>query len=96
MRSRRAQPELPPSHESGVRRMVADAISGRYEAFRSLEEARAAQDAAVVMEGDDGGSIYLTCPIGLVNCDEQALRQLLKTSGNALSRHWQVAAGASP
>jgi hypothetical protein len=30
------------------------------------------------MEGDYGGSIYLTCPARLVNCDEPALRQLLQ------------------
>jgi hypothetical protein len=42
-----------------------------------LDEARATADAAIVMEGDYGGSIYLTCPAHLVQCDEQALRQLL-------------------
>jgi hypothetical protein len=29
------------------------------------------------MEGDYGGSIYLTCPARLVHCDEPTLRQLL-------------------
>lgn len=57
--------------------MLADAHGTRYAALRSLEEARRVPDAAVVMEGDDGGSIYLTCPVRLVRCDEAALRQLL-------------------
>jgi len=29
------------------------------------------------MEGDYGGSIYLTCPVRLVHCDEPTLQQLL-------------------
>ncbi|MGH2781979.1 MAG: hypothetical protein ACRDLA_11355 [Thermoleophilaceae bacterium] len=29
------------------------------------------------MQGDDGGSIYLTCPTRLVRCDEATLRRLL-------------------
>jgi hypothetical protein len=66
-----------PEHESPVRRMVADAHGGEYKAIESLDEARAMTDAAIVMEGDYGGSIYLTCPAGLVGCDEPTLRQLL-------------------
>ena len=66
-----------PDHESALRRMVADAHGGRYEAIKSLDEAKATPDAAVVMEGDYGGSIYLTCPAQLVQCDEPTLRQLL-------------------
>ena len=63
--------------------MLADAHGTPYAALRSLEEARRVPDATVVMEGDDGGSIYLTCPVRLVHCDEAALRQLLL----ALDKH---------
>lgn len=45
--------------------------------FFSLEEAKKASDGYVVMEGDWGGQIYLTCPTGLVKCGEEALRKLL-------------------
>jgi hypothetical protein len=55
-----------------------------YEAVRSLSEARTIPDVAVVMQGDDGGSIYLTCPARLVTCDEPKLRQLLLE----LDRHY--------
>jgi hypothetical protein len=72
-----AEMEVIPDHESAVRRMVAEAHGDRYEAIKSLDEAKATADAAVVMEGDYGGSIYLTCPARLVHCDEPALRQLL-------------------
>jgi hypothetical protein len=50
-----------PSHES-LRRMMADLHGVEYEAVESLIEAQARTDFAVVMQGDDGGSIYLTCP----------------------------------
>jgi hypothetical protein len=66
-----------PEHERPVGRIVADAHGGSYGAFRSLGEAKEADTAAVIMEGDDGGSIYLTCPARLVNCDEATLRRLL-------------------
>lgn len=71
------QLEVVPDHESAVRRMVADGHGGSYKAIQSLDEARATPDAAIVMEGDYGGSIYLTCPALVVRCDERTLRQLL-------------------
>ena len=73
-----AEMDVIPDHESVVRRMVAEAHGDRYEAIKSLDEAKATADAAVVMEGDYGGSIYLTCPARLVHCDEPTLRQLLR------------------
>jgi hypothetical protein len=72
-----AEMDVIPDHESAVRRMVAEAHGDRYEAIKSLHAAKATADAAVVMEGDYGGSIYLTCPVRLVHCDEPSLRQLL-------------------
>lgn len=88
-----ATPELEviPDHESAVRRVLADAHGGRYEAIKSFNEAKATADAAVVMEGDYGGSIYLTCPARLVRCSEPTLRQLLLD----LDEHdWDDPAGA--
>jgi hypothetical protein len=67
-----------PEHASPVRWIVADTFGGSYEAFRSLDDARSAPDSVVVMEGDYGGSIYLTCPARLVQCDEATLRDLLR------------------
>lgn len=57
--------------------MMADADGGEYVAFASLEAARLAGGATVVMEGDYGGQIYLTCPVQSVNCDESRLLVLL-------------------
>ena len=69
--------EPAPEHERLVGRLVADAHGESYDAFRSLDDAKKADQAAVVMQGDYGGSIYLTCPARLVLCDEATLRQLL-------------------
>jgi hypothetical protein len=76
-KNRLEMPGVIPEHERPVGRMVADAHGGSYGAFRSLDEAKEAETAAVVMQGDDGGSIYLTCPARLVECDEASLRRLL-------------------
>ena len=66
-----------PEHERLVGRLEADAHGESYDASRSLDDAKKADDAAVVMQGDYGGSIYLTCPVRFVLCDEATLRQLL-------------------
>lgn len=66
-----------PDHESPVRRMMSEAHGGSYKAIKSLAEAQSMADAAIVMEGDSGGSIYLTCPASVASCDEPTLRQLL-------------------
>jgi len=67
-----------PEHESGVRRMVADATGRSYRAFKSLAEAQADPDGVVIFEGDDGGQIYLVCPARGVRCSEETLRTLLQ------------------
>src|SRR5204863_8726815 len=64
------------SHES-LRRMIADGHGVEYEVVESLIDAKARKHFAVVMQGDDGGSIYLTCPTSLIACDEAALESLL-------------------
>ena len=66
------------SHESGVRRIVADASGSPYRAMRSLAEAQADPEGVVILEGDYGGQIYAVCPARLVRCDEEALRRLLQ------------------
>src|SRR3954469_11137799 len=66
-----------PDHHSGVRSVLAATHGRRYRAYSSLEQAREDPDAAVVMEGDYGGSVYLTCPVRLVGCDAAALERVL-------------------
>lgn len=59
-------------------RFSASANDPLYEAVQSLEEAQRQQGFSLIMEGDYGGQIYLTCPVGLLGCDHQTLVQLLE------------------
>lgn len=72
-----ASRETLPDHERVVGRLMADAHGTPYHAFRCLDDARKADEAALVMQGDYGGSIYLACQARLVLCDESTLQQLL-------------------
>ncbi len=66
-----------PDHESGVRKMMAEAEGSSYVSFKSLAEAKSQPDGVVVMEGDDGGQIFVVCAASKVKCSEEILRQLL-------------------
>lgn len=57
--------------------MLATAYGRPYRAYESLDAAQADPDAAVVMEGDYGGSVYLTCPVRHVGCDAAMLDRVL-------------------
>jgi len=58
--------------------MMADAQSSPYQALRSLDEAQAFPDAVVILEGDYGDQVYVTCPVQRVRCSEAELDQLLR------------------
>jgi len=88
---KRSEIPLLPDHESGVRRLVADAAGRAYRAFRTLAEARADPDGIVVFEGDYGGQIYLVCPAAAVRCSEDDLGLLLRDLD---SLEWDDAGGA--
>jgi hypothetical protein len=66
-----------PDHESGVRRMMADAQRTPYVSFKSLADAKSHPDSVVILEGDDGGQIFVVCSASKVKCSEETLRQLL-------------------
>jgi hypothetical protein len=65
-----------PPYESPVRRLAADAAGRPYRALRTLEEARAADDGVVVIDGDLGGQVLAVAPARLVRCDTATLHQL--------------------
>ncbi len=68
-------------------------IEGKgYVSFTTLVEARGQQDACLIMEGDCGGSIYLTCPVPVIACNEETLVQLLADLDDA---YWQDPDGAA-
>lgn len=64
--------------ESPLRKMLVDSHGSKYRSLKSLNEARHTKNAYLIMEGDDGGQIYLVIPIRLVKCDEKILGALLK------------------
>jgi|SRR5471032_1481341 hypothetical protein len=65
------------SSNSPMRKMMADAEGVEYATFDSLLEAKGGSNGIVVLEGDDGGQIYLVARVCDVICAEPALRQLL-------------------
>ncbi|MFA7337451.1 MAG: hypothetical protein WC028_11750 [Candidatus Obscuribacterales bacterium] len=61
--------------DESLLRFSASAGDPLYEAVQSLEEAQRQQGFSLIMEGDYGGQIYLTCPVGLLACDHKTLVQ---------------------
>jgi hypothetical protein len=57
---------------------VSDSLGVEYRALHSLEEAKSFADGVVILEGDDGGQIYIVCPASLIQCSQEALNQLLR------------------
>lgn len=66
-------------HESPMRKMVHDSHGETYTALKSLDDAKKTPNSYLVMEGDDGGQIYLVTPITLVKCNDKTLENLLKS-----------------
>jgi hypothetical protein len=67
-----------PDGVSPLRFMIAEAYGKPYRNFKNLVEARKGRNATLVMEGDYGGQIYLTCPVEKIKCGEKELKQLLE------------------
>jgi hypothetical protein len=84
-------PDKLEDHVDPLRSMIAASHSQRYRAFRSLPEA-AANGGVVILQGDDGGQIYLTCPATKIKCSEADLRSLLEYLD---SKAWKDASSAS-
>jgi hypothetical protein len=66
-----------PKHHSGLRSVMAEAYGRDYVALKSFQAARNHRDSIVILEGDDGGTIYLTVPVYKVTCGEIPLHHLL-------------------
>lgn len=69
-------PDYLPEHES-FRRMVGDAHGVAYRSYQSLDEARQDEEAVAILQGDDGGQIYVVIPIQEIRCSAVALERLL-------------------
>src|SRR5260370_25228749 len=77
MKKKLFKPEILLSHESGLRKMEAEAAENQYVSFKSLREAQQDPEGVVILEGDEGGQIYVVCPASIVRCSEESLQQLL-------------------
>ena len=69
--------ELSSARGHDVRRFLAEERGEAYFAYRTLQEARQAEDGAVILTGDYGGTVFLTAPARLVRCSEEALGVLV-------------------
>jgi len=78
MKKRIVKPEALLRHESGLRKLEAEAAGSEYLSFVSLDAAQHDPEGVVVLEGDEGGQIYAVCPASLVRCGQDALQQLLR------------------
>lgn len=65
-------------NQSAVRKMISQSDNSQYKALGSLREAKEIKNSYIIMEGDDGGQIYLVCPVEEALCDEGTLQNLLK------------------
>ncbi len=66
------------SPSSDLRGMVAEAAGESYRSLPSLAEAQAFADSYAVLEGDDGGQIYVVAPLKVIACSAEVLQQLLE------------------
>lgn len=80
MSRRKRVHEVPrlPDHESGLRSMHAESHGQPYQALHTLEEAKSFPEGVVILEGDEGGQIYVVVPAVMVKCDISTLEQLLE------------------
>ena len=66
-----------PDHVDALRSMMADAKGSTYVSFETLEEA-SRNNAVLIMQGDEGGQIYLTYPAARIACSAERLNELLR------------------
>lgn len=65
-------------YENFMRKRYNESRNLPYLAFKNLKDAKKADKAYVIFEGDYGGIIYLTCPVNEVKCSDDELQDLLK------------------
>lgn len=81
-----------PKNENHTVSPDAGPTGSRNETVISLEQARKCDGYAVLLRGDYGGQVYLTCPVSRVCCDDATLLRLLQDI-DALQ--WEDADGTS-
>ena len=69
-------PQQIEDHVDPMRSMFAEGRGETYRSYRDLADA-VANGAHVILQGDDGGQIYFTCPAAKIKCSEEGLKNLL-------------------
>ncbi len=70
-------PETIPDHERPLGRILSETKGHTFLPLKSLNEAKSYEDGVVILQGDDGGQIYVVCLAAQVACSEQNLEVLL-------------------
>jgi hypothetical protein len=70
-------PKTSPAEERPLAAFQAEASGQLYQQLPTLAKAKEYDDGVVILQGDDGGQIYLVCRATDVNCSVEALEQLL-------------------
>ncbi len=70
-------PKRTPASDDSMRAMVAEAFGNTHQPLSTLDSARAVKDGVMILQGDDGGTIYAVCPAARVRCDTDDLSRLL-------------------
>lgn len=65
------------AYESSLRALLSEGSGQPYHALHSLQEAQQDPIGVVILEGDEGGRIYVVPPARLVQCSHETLQQLL-------------------
>lgn len=66
----------PGEHMSDVRYMMHKAHGVEFKPLMDYKRAKEEKHGCVIIEGDYGGQVYLTCPMKYVRCSHEALLQL--------------------
>jgi hypothetical protein len=66
-----------PEYHRIVSHVLTDAHNLPYFPLKSIEEARNYDDSFMIMEGDDGGQVYVVAPVKLIRCSKEGLESLL-------------------
>lgn len=65
-------------HASPLRSLIGEATESSYTSYASLADASRDAQGTVILEGDDGGQIYVVVPARMVACSQARLEQLLR------------------
>ena len=65
-------------YERPLGSIMADTDGTPFLPLKSLSEAQGFSDGYAILQGDDGGEIYIVVPARLIRCSAEALEELLK------------------